>query len=254
MKKSLTFFVWLLLVKVSLSQQGKTVIRTPLFSIRMNEGNSLWTYSAARTGKSFAFRPPVFDIDGRHQEAGIRSLAPGPVTHLTNGTREQVFKGTLSADKTIQCAVSFRWAEDNPIIRFRYTLTSNAAHHFSKPVGKDELRYFSLSMAPQTRFKEIRLSDFNEKVHATCLEEVPVEQKDFEDSASLMGPMFEAGDDRSTFILAYEHGSQFPDRFLEFCLGPDKSVTLQAVKGNYLDGHLWIRHMITRPSGLRWEE
>ena len=35
-----------------------------------------------------------------------------------------------------------------------------------------------------------------------------------------MGPMPEAGDGQSTFILAYEHGSQFPDRFLEFRLEP----------------------------------
>ncbi|HEY4155380.1 MAG TPA: alpha-galactosidase, partial [Puia sp.] len=238
MKKLVGFLIFFLLLKVSVAQEVKAAIRTPLFSIQMNDGNSLWTYRTAASGKALAFKPPAFEIDGRLQEARIRSLTAGPVVRLANGEREQIFKGPFSADNTLQCAVSFRWAEDNPIVRFRYSISSRASHHFSKPAGKDELRYFSLSLASRTRFKEIRLSDFNQKIHATALEEVPVEKKDFEDSASVMGPLLEAGDDRSSFVLGYEHGSQYPDRFLEFCLKPDKSVALQAVKGNYLNGQL----------------
>ncbi len=226
----------LLLLNFTFAQEKKASIRTPLFSIYMNRDNGMWTYTVAVTNKTLVFKPPVFEIDGRYIQATIIRYTPGPLTRLGNGENEQIFKGPISKDKTIQCAVTFRWAEDNPIIRFRYVLTSNAGHHFSKSSGKDELQYYSLSMASQTHFKEIRLSDFNQKIHATCIEEVPVEKKDFEDSASLMGPMLETGDDRSTFVLAYEHGSQFPDRFLEFCLKPDKSVALQAVKGNYFDG------------------
>ena len=208
-------------------------IHTPSFSIHIGSGE--WTYRAA-TGQTLVLRPPLFNIDGRRLTASVGSFTAGPVRSLSNGTREEIFTGVVTGDPTLRLGITFRWAEDNPMIRFRYTLTGTVPHRLTKPAGTDDLQYFSLSLANYGRFKEVRLSDFDEKYHATRLEEVPLEGKDFDDSARLMGPMLEAGDGQSTFILAYEHGSQFPDRFLEFLLNPDKSVALQAVKGNYLDG------------------
>ena len=83
-------------------------------------------------------------------------------------------------------------------------------------------------------FKEIRLSEFNEKAHATHLTEAEIEPSWFENSLSVMGPIFTFTDGKNSGVLAYEHGSQYPDRFLEYQLHPDKSVRLKAVKANYL--------------------
>jgi alpha-galactosidase len=208
-------------------------IHTPSFSIHIGSGE--WTYRAA-TGETLVLRLPVFNIDGRRLRATVAGLTAGPVNRLSNGAREEVFTGVFSEDQTLRLGICFRWSEDNPIIRFRYTLISKVPHRLTKPAGSDELQYFSASLTGGSHFKEVRLSDFDQKYHATTLEEVAVGQKDFDDSARLMGPMLESGDGRSTFILAYEHGSQFPDRFLEFLLSPDKSAALRAVKGNYLNG------------------
>lgn len=208
-------------------------IRTPSFSIHIGSGE--WTYRAA-TGETLVLQLPTFNVDGRRLKASIGGVTASQVKSLSNGTREEVFTGALTGDQTLHLGISLRWAEDNPIVRFRYTLISNTRHQLTKPGGSDDLEYFSASLAGSSHFKEVRLSDFDRKYHATTLEEVTVGQKDFDDSARLMGPMLEAGDGRSTFILAYEHGSQFPDRFLEFLLSPDKSTALRAVKGNYLNG------------------
>jgi alpha-galactosidase len=229
MKIKILFFCLFVFAQIARAQG----IHTPLFSIHLGSGE--WTYRAA-TGKTLALRLPIFDIDGRRLRLSVGGFTAGSVRSLSNGTREEVFTGVLTGDTTLRLGISFRWAEDNPIVRFRYTLISTAAHKLTKPAGTDELQYFSASLAAQSRFKEVRLSDFDEKYHATRLEEVAVDAKDFDDSARLMGPMLEMGDGQSTFILAYEHGSQFPDRFLEFRLGPDRSVALRAVKGNYLNG------------------
>ena len=56
----------------------------------------------------------------------------------------------------------------------------------------------------------------------------------FDNAIPIMGPMLVLADERHQFLLAYEHGSQFPDRFLEFQLRPDRSVSVRSVKGNYL--------------------
>jgi len=39
-------------------------------------------------------------------------------------------------------------------------------------------------------------------------------------------------------LVAYEHGSQVPDAFIQYKLHPDYGATLQAVKGNYLAGQV----------------
>jgi alpha-galactosidase len=51
-----------------------------------------------------------------------------------------------------------------------------------------------------------------------------------------MGPILAATDSHRSFLLAYEHGSQVPDAFLQYQLSPDRSVRLTAVKGNYVSG------------------
>jgi alpha-galactosidase len=208
-------------------------IRTRLFSVQL--GNGQWTYQTA-AGKRMALQLPGFNIDGRSLKASVGSWVADPVKELSNGTREQVFTGVLTGDQSLRLGISFRWAEASPIVRFRYRLSSAVPHRLTKPAGIDELRYFSVSLAANSRFKEIRLSDFDEKYHSNILEEAAFGERQFDDSARLMGPMLEAGDGQSTFILAYEHGSQFPDRFLEFRLRLDRSVALAAVKGNYLNG------------------
>jgi alpha-galactosidase len=229
MKIKAVLFCLVFLTRVARAQE----IHTPSFNIHIGSGE--WTYRAA-TGETLVLRLPVFNIDGRRLKASIGSFTASPVKSLSNGTREELFTGGFTEDQSLRLGICFRWAEDNPIVRFRYTLISKTPHRLTKPGGSDELQYFSASLAGGSRFKEVRLSDFDQKYHATTLEEVTVGQKDFDDSARLMGPMLETGDGRSTFILAYEHGSQFPDRFLEFLLSPDKSAALRAVKGNYLNG------------------
>ncbi|HUB61274.1 MAG TPA: alpha-galactosidase [Puia sp.] len=208
-------------------------IRTSLFSIQLGSGQ--WTYRTVM-GKQMVFELPRFNIDGKGLKVTVGGWVAGSVKSLSNGTREEVFTGVPGEDATIRLAVSFRWAVDNPIVRFRYTLSSTVPHRFTKPAGIDDLQYYSVSVAGRNRFKEVRLSDFDEKYHSNILEEAVFGGKEFDDSARLMGPMLETGDGQSTFILAYEHGSQFPDRFLEFRLKPDRSIALAAVKGNYLNG------------------
>ena len=57
-----------------------------------------------------------------------------------------------------------------------------------------------------------------------------------------MGPILAATDGHRSFLLAYEHGSQVPDAFLQYQLSPDRSVRLTAVKGNYVPARVDAEH------------
>jgi len=58
----------------------------------------------------------------------------------------------------------------------------------------------------------------------------------FADGEEAMGPILLAGDAAEQLLVAYEHGSTAPDEFLHYRLSPDRSVILEAVKGNYWSG------------------
>jgi len=156
---------------------------------------------------------------------------------LSNGVTEYTVDGALSAVPDITLRIFFRIAEDNPVVKFRFELSSESAHKMTKTNGHDQISYFNVSFNGLTDCKEIRFSEFNEMVHSFCLSERNLESKHFSESLRVMGPMMTGSDGLNSLLIAYEHGSQVPDNFLEFALLPDKSVTLKAVKGNYYNGY-----------------
>ncbi|MBD0294791.1 MAG: alpha-galactosidase, partial [Flavisolibacter sp.] len=104
----------------------------------------------------------------------------------------------------------------------------------TKKNGKDNITYLSFTTAtPQV--KEVRLSEFNERFHATNKTEYVLDERYFTNNSSFMGPIAVTTQGSNTFLVAYEHGSQFPNRFLEFSLNNNRNISLQSVKGNYLD-------------------
>jgi len=198
---------------------------------------SLWEYSLANSEKSYTFQAPEFEIDGAIVSGVLaNSKLTGNPTKLINGVTEYTVEGNLQKIPDITLRITFRVAEKNPIVKFRYELLSKTPHKLTKSNDQDQINYFKVSFAGFDKVKEIRFSEFNEMVHSFCLSERYLEQKHFSDSIRLMGPMLTGEDPSNSFLIAYEHGSQVPDKFLEFALNPDKSITLKAVKGNYYNG------------------
>jgi len=203
----------------------------------MNSDDCLWEYTVVKTGKSFSFHPPEFEIDGKIVSAKLSSFEMiGTPQKLINGTNEYTAEGNLSEIPDITLRITFRIPENNPIVKFRYELISKAQHKLTKTSGHDNINYLKVSFNGLSAVKEVRFSEFNEMVHSFCLSERIIETKSFTDSMHLMGPMMVGSDGSNSFLVAYEHGSQVPDKFLEFCLSPNKSVSLKAFKGNYYDG------------------
>lgn len=199
----------------------------------------LWQYTLIKTGKVFPFSLPAFEIDGKIVPAKLSSVKmTGAAQKLKNGTSEYTVEANLTDIPDMTLRITFRVAEDNPIVKFRYELLSKSVHKLTKTGGTDRIEYFKISLKGLNSVKEVRFSEFNEMVHSFCLSERIIDSPEFNDSPSLMGPLIVASDGSNSFLVAYEHGSQVPDRFLEYRLNPDKSITLNAVKGNYYNGLL----------------
>ena len=189
------------------------------------------------TGSSYQFTPPTFSIDGKQVSAEVPHLAAvGTPIHLNNGVTEYSFQGALAQDPHLQLRVQFQVNDETPVIRFRYILNGDAARTLSAPGGANDLIYLQTSLKQLPETEEVTLANFVQLTHSYTLSEESIGDRYFQDSGTLMGPILAASDSRRSFLLAYEHGSQVPDAFLQYQLRPDRSVRLTAVKGNYVSG------------------
>lgn len=241
MTTSRKFILIAIVLLVSCSREKKSTIITENDLLKISVSNtdqSLWEYTLSKTGKSYSFQAPEFELDGKLYPAALSSVTlAGNPKKLKNGVTEYKVEGNFAEVPDITLRILFRVAENNPIIRFRYELVSESAHQLTKANGHDQIIYLHVSLNGSTEFKEVRFSEFNEQVHSYNLSERKLEQKHFADGFTAMGPMFVASDRSNSFLIAYEHGSQVPDRFLEYVLNPDNSISLKAVKGNYYQGY-----------------
>ena len=204
-----------------------------------NSDHALWDYTIKETGKVFSFEGPQFEIDGKLLPARLISLRQeGKPVKLNNGVTESSYEGNLAEMPDVTLRMTFRVPDNNPIVKFRYEIFSSSDHQLTRFSKNDNLIYLSTSFENLSDVKEIRFSEFNEMVHSFCLSERIVTPAGFRDSLNLMGPVLVGSDGNYSFLLAYEHGSQVPDKFLEYSLHTDHSVQLKAVKGNYYSGYL----------------
>lgn len=202
-----------------------------------NSGKVLWKYKLPETNKTFAFAGPSFEIDGKVLDCDLAEIQKiGNPLHLNNGVTEYVLQGAYKKNPDLFLRMTFRIPDSNCVVRFRYELIGSGNHLLTKSRGVDNINYLTISVPEITKLKEIKLSEFNEMVHSFCLSERVMDMRHFNDQSNFMGPIVVGGDARYSFLVAYEHGSQAPDMFLNYNLSPDKLVALTAVKGNYYNG------------------
>jgi alpha-galactosidase len=188
-------------------------------------------------GSAYQFAPPTFPIDGKQTNAMVLRFVPvGTPVHRNNGVTEYLFEGALALDPHLRLRVAFQVNEETPVIRFRYTLTSDRPRTMRAALNADNLIYLQTSLARLPQAEEVTLSNFAQLTHSYTPAEEKIDDRYFQDGATFMGPILAATDSRRSFLLAYEHGSQVPDAFLHYQLGPDRRVRLVAVKGNYVSG------------------
>ena len=200
----------------------------------LNSSKILWRYKETKTGKTLDFTGPSFEIDGKKMVCELVSIQEiGKPSRLNIGVTEYVLHGAYKYHPDLLLRIHFRIPDNNPVVRFRYELIGTGNHTLTKMGGVDNTRYLSISVPGFSKIKEVKISEFNEMVHSFCLSEREMDNRNFNDNTSFMGPFVVASNAGYSFLVAYEHGSQAPDLFLTYTLSPDKTIALNAVKGNY---------------------
>ena len=202
-----------------------------MVSILLNNSEWLWSYNTLK------IKGPVFLVDNERLEPVFSKITLKSEERLVNGQTERRYLAIYEAFPDISLEICFREAEDNAIIKFFYKLKSESKRYLTKPNGIDELTYFSFFCEPDSSFKEVQFSAFNELVHSFCLAEEPVSVKQFENNAKIMGPMLIYQNKQQSYLAAYEHGSELQDAFLNFCLNEKYEISVCAEKGNYYSGY-----------------
>ena len=212
------------------------IIKSKMVEINITGSHELfWSYKDIFSGNTVKITGPVFEIDGKIKKISLTAIKAvcEPVI-LPNGVIEYKFKGNLADDETLSLEMIFRIAHDNPVVRFRYILKSAAKYFMTKSENKDMLNYMAINAADFTEIKEIRLSEFFEMTHSYHMTEYLVDRSVFENEKSVMGPIIFGKNGDYYMLLAYEHGSQVPDAYIEYKFNKDGGISMNAVKGNYL--------------------
>ena len=183
--------------------------------------------------------PPTFEIDGRTVRGEVAAWEIiGNEVERADGVIERVQSGVLRECPSARLTLRTRQRKGSPVVRFRYELEALAPEGFAltKAAGRDNLVYGSVSVAPEARMTEIRLSEYDPLCHCHRLTETPVPGMSFAEGLSVVGPIVAIETGGRTALLAYEHGSQSTDRFVAFACTPDRRLEIRAVKGNYWRG------------------
>ncbi len=195
----------------------------------------LWRCRVKSSSREFRILPPVFNIDGEPVAPVLDVVSRvEPPRRLASGVTEYIYRGALALHPGLALTMQFRVGDDSPIVRFRYTLESTGQHKLTKIRGVDDLSYLAVSFEALPQLTEVRLSNFEELFHTYCLEEVALEPVDYASGLQPMGPILVGSDGQHSALVAYEHGSQVPEAFLEFLVGHDRGIILHGSRGNYL--------------------
>ena len=183
--------------------------------------------------------PPTFEIDGRavRGEVVAWEAAGGPVERA-DGVVERTQSGVLRDFPSARLTLRTRQRRGSPVVRFRYELEATAPEGFAltKSSGRDNLVYASVPLAKGAQATEVRLSEYDPLCHCHRLVETPVPDSYFSEDLAFVGPIVVIEAEGRASLLAYEHGSQSTDRFIEFACTQDRRLELRAVKGNYWRG------------------
>ncbi|KAK9453089.1 alpha-galactosidase [Dipodascopsis uninucleata] len=184
----------------------------------------------------FYFRSPDFEVDGTLVSANVSSWSQPLVEQISSDIYELVSSGPVRGAEHLTLSIVLRIAPSSPVIRFKYLLDGSG--HLTKSSGCDNLCYTKVSLS-KTGAKEIRLSEYLEPVHSYTLNEIDIKESEFNSCCSYMGPIIAGhGQNGTSVVISYEHGSQYPDRFLRFQLDPSGGLAVKAVKGNYTAGQV----------------
>lgn len=214
---------------------GMQVIKTLNYSLCIGDNEKLITYRNKIS--EHALCGPVFEVDGMLLQPLFSKVELISQRRLNEELVEYQVDGIYEKHPDITLSILLRVSDCTPVLKFRYILKGNGTSCLTKTAG-EKLDYCSWKLHDDEYLTEVRLSDFNAMFHSFCMTELPVRASSFTNQLELMGPILAGTNGTESYLMAYEHGSQYPDMFISYRLTKEREVFLSAKKGNYTDGTL----------------
>lgn len=199
---------------------------------------TLWSLMPAGSRSGLTFTPPVLELDGEVVVLRPKTMEKTGERVLRNGATETILAGRVPRQAGLRLELVVQNRSDSPVVRFCYRVVSESPRTLTRDSGHDRLEYLGFSLRDFPACREVRFSEFDESTHSFRPTETPLGDRLFDNAAAAMGPMLAAEGHGTACLVAYEHGSQVPDAFMQFELTPERHVALRAVKGNYHRGQL----------------
>ncbi len=212
-------------------------------SVNVGKEGLLFTLSTAEAEHPLlSLTPPQFEVNGVERGAFTFVSSQESETVLQHGREEVLTYRDRSQTPALTLKVAVRSHEGSPLIRFRYTLTSDTPASLTKTGGKDRLRYFEAAASlAQPALTELQISHFDPVAHSYLPYRRDVSHEALYPNDLFVGPIAILHNGQSSVLLAYEHGADHPDSFFDFTLGSlrvpgERTLSLSARKGNYWNG------------------
>ena len=212
-----------------------------------DDGKLALRLSLPGRAESLTMDGPTFPIEGIADAPASWEASAAPVP-VFEGVTEHRF--TARWGESLRLEIVARVAEASPVIRFRYTLSSDTPLRLTKLDGRDALTYASLSL-PEPQATEVRFSEFSDLFHSFLPTEFPLKRAHFAEEVSAMGPLLAWPLVNGSALFAYEHGSQLPDAFLEYRLSREGSVSFEQSREITATGRASGRKAYLRRPGFK---
>ena len=195
--------------------------------------------------REYTVLAPYFSVSGVHDSRFVFQQVVSE-RELPRGGRELNLRYETVAppEKRLQLDVAIRSYPTSPFLRFRYRLTADAPMPLATFFGLDNaepFRYFSLCGWRPNRMTltTIQLSHFDPVAHSYLPAIQSFASGEITSGSSFPGPIAILEDGKQSLLVAYEHGADTPDSFLEFrplMSGNEGWLKLTAKKGNFYNG------------------
>ncbi len=210
-------------------------IKTPNYCLEIGGKEAFIVYKSESSIRTL--KGPEFEVDGKILRPDFTEVTLVSEEQLNHCIMEYKYDAVYAEYPDLTLQLVARVVNETPILKFKYILKSTGDHRLTKVSG-EKLNYCSLQISAKEHLTEVRFSEFNEMLHSFCMHEVPIQDHYFENSFEAMGPLLTGSDGEESFLIAYEHGSQYPDAFLQYHFTPEREIILSAKKGNYTAGTL----------------
>ena len=194
------------------------------------------------TGREYTVTPPIFEVNGELR-GDFHFIGESRRSELPRGGQELVYLYASASEPALQLETTIRAYPGSPFVRMRYTLVSDAPVTLTRNAGSDNLQYLKISdgISPAATLTEIQLSHFDPVAHSYLPLLTNYAPGEFGQKKRFPGPVAIYHTAEESLLLAYEHGADCPDSFLEFVTESGNGaieLELNARKGNYPNGRM----------------